>query len=342
MNYLQHIKRHLTVQTAGHIVMLAFAAASLANVESFFAALHPGLPALSWGLGIALGIGLVVMAGLLSGMVWDWRDQRFLVVLIVTTGLALLSGGIQAAAYAAHMANLYAAMIVGMALPVVGELGVALAVSAYSQAQRRQRMADAQAQLADGVRSEIGAAIAAIDKSKIEAQVNRAAGIVTREIVDATILDMIDELRRNRQGKATAIEQADQATEQPTKPATPPVAQPDAAKDKQDPQIEQPKAPVMNTLDLANAQRQAILEYRQQRILNILSEHLTLGVNALHNLLGGEETCSRGTLNNDLKALAEQGKVYNADRKWHLISAIRTELPAPAVPVLNGHSHSHA
>lgn len=339
MNVLQHIKRHLTVQLAGHIVMAAFAAASLANVEAFFETLHPGLPALSWGLGVALGIGLVVMAGLLSGMVWDWHDSRFLVVLVVTTGLALLSGGIQAAAYAAHMQNIYAACTVGLALPIVGELGVALAVSAFNQAQRRLRMADAQAQLADGVRTEIGAAIAAIDKSKIEAQVNRAAAIVTREIVDATILDMIDELRRNRQGKPTEIEQTDPTNVQPAKPTAPTNAQPDAASDDQDCQIEQPTSPQMNTLDLANAQRQADIEHRRQRIMNILSEHLTLGVNALHNLLGGDATCSRGTLNNDLKALAETGSVYNADRKWHIISAIRTELPAPAVPVLNGHSH---
>lgn len=341
MNRLQHIKRHLTVQTAGHIVMLAFAAASLANVESFFATLHPGLPALSWGLGIALGIGLVVMAGLLSGMVWDWYDSRFLVVLLVTAGLALLSGGIQAAAYAAHMENIAAAVIVGLALPVIGELGVALAVSAYSQAQRRQRMADAQSQLADGVRSEIGAAIAAIDKSKIEAQINRAAGIVTKEIVDATILDMIDELRRNRQGKSAEIEQPDPPVEQPATPTAQPTAQPEAAKDEQDSQIEQPKPPMMTTLDLANAQRQADIEQRRQHVLNILSEHLTLGVSELHNLLGGEEVCSRGTLNNDLKALAAEGKVYNADRKWHILSAIRTDLPSVATPTTNGLNGHH-
>lgn len=332
--FTNHIKRHLTVQTAGHVVMCAFAAASLANVESFFAYLHPGLPALSWGLGVALGVGLVVMAGLLSGMVWDWRDARFEVVLGVTAGLALLSGGIQAAAYATHMKSLIAACVVGLALPIVGELGVALAVSAYVQAQRRQRMADAQAQLADGVRSEIGAAIAAIDKSKIEAQVNRAAGIVTREIVDATILDMIDELRRNRQGKIADIEQTQPPIEQPSKS----IEQSEAPKDIQDNRVgHSPKT----VLDAFNVQRQAEIEQRRQQVLNILSEHLTLGVTELHNLLGGNEVCTRSTLNNDLNALAEAGQVYNADRKWHIVSAIRVDLPALVAPTTNGLNGHH-
>lgn len=287
------IKRHFTVQTAGHVVMLAFAFASLANVESFFAHLHPGLPALSWGLGIALGIGLVVMAGLLSGMVWDWNDPRFQVVLIVTTGLALLSGGIQAAAYAAHMESMIAAVIVGLALPCVGELGVALAVSAYQQSMRRQRMNNAQDMLADGVRGQIGEAIAQIDKSKIEAQVNRAASIVTREIVDATIHDMIAELRRNRQVNTDMA-----------KPVTDDLTQ------------ESLETPLINTeIDeftqrMTDAKRKKSTD-RQITLLEILRDEFNgMDADTLNKTeLGDRLGCTRQTIGKDLEALSAAGKI---------------------------------
>jgi biotin operon repressor len=290
---MKNIAKHLTVQTAGHFVMMSFALASLANVESFFAHLHPGLPALSWGLGIALGIGLVVMAGLLSGMVWDWEDRRFQVVLTVTTGLALLSGGIQAAAYSAHMQSKIASVIVGLSLPVVGELGVALAVSAYQQAMRRQRMNDAQAMLADGVRSQIGEAIAQIDKSKIEAQVNRAASIVTREIVDATIHDMITELQRNREKVALEINTTrGDLTPEPS------------------------ETTVINTENndfaqkMTDAKRKKSME-RQNALLDILrNEFNGLTADALNKTeLGNRLGCTRQTISTDLESLQTSGQL---------------------------------
>lgn len=288
---MNKIRRHLTVQTAGHIVMMAFALASLANVESFFAHLHPGLPVLSWGLGVALGIGLVVMAGLLSGMVWDWNDPRFQVVLVVTTGLALLSGGIQAAAYSAHMQSRIASVIVGLALPCVGELGVALAVSAYQQAMRRQRMSDAQTMLADGVRGQIGEAISQIDKSKIEAQVNRAASIVTREIVDATIHDMITELRRSREKTSDEFNTNGDDL-------TPEV-------------LEKPLINTENTgfaQKMADAKRKKSTD-RQNTLLGILRDEFNgMESEALNKTeLGNRLGCTRQTISADLDALQRTG-----------------------------------
>lgn len=220
--YFTTIKHHANVQTAGHLVMFAFAAASLANVEAFFAHLHPGLPALSWGLGIALGLGLVVMAGLLSGMTWAWKDPQFCVVAAVTAGLAVLSGCIQGAAYAGHMQNIIAAYVLGLALPVVGELGVALAVSAYTQSQRRQRMTDAQSQLADGIRAQIGDAVATIDPAKIKAQVERAANVITRAVVDHTVADMLAALDTGNTQNVTLMDtQGTPITDH--EPTTPPI-----------------------------------------------------------------------------------------------------------------------
>ena len=86
------------------------------------------------------------------------------------------------------------------------------------------------------------------------------------------------------------------------------------------PNIAQPVVQTDNTVE------QSIVQRRDQ-ILNILTEHISLGVSELHKMIGGDDVCSRGTLNNDLKALADDGKCHNADRKWHVgpeISAIQT------------------
>ena len=316
MNMYQHIKKHLNVQTAGHVVMSAFAAASLANVESFFATLHPGLPALSWGLGIALGLGLVVMAGLLSGMMWDWRDARFVVVLSVTAGLALLSGGIQGAAYDAHMQSILAAYTLGLALPVIGELGVALAVSAYSQAQRRQRMADAQTQLADGVRAQIGEAVATIDAAKVRAQVERAAALITKAIVDSTVDDMLSDLHRGR----TIVRTDDSAHQITTNGAD-----------------DTPAFGPQN-LPAANDARQQMVVERRAAIVQLCESYGAMGAPDLVKRLREDRAivASAQTVRDDCNALVDAGQLVASGRKWDALRTISTTLPTTPAPVLNG------
>lgn len=314
---MHSLRKHLTAQHAAHAVMLSFAVASLANVESFFAHLHPGLPALSWGLGIALGLGLVVMAGLLSGMVADLNDSRFRVVLTVTTGLALLSGGIQAAAYAAHMKSALAAVVVGMALPCIGELGVALAVSAYNQAQRRQRMNNAQDQLADGVRSQIGDAIANIDKSKIEAQVNRAASVVTRMVVDSTVNSMIAEMSRDMKVDHAAVQPAD-VTPAPFNIESPaPIvntvdpSHAPSCNGELTPELTPDLTPTVNFADRMAKAKTAKAVRRQQELLSILMTEFNGQPSDMLNKteLGERLGATRQTIGKDIEQLIAQRRL---------------------------------
>lgn len=327
MNTYQHIKKHLNVQLAGHCVMTAFAAASLANVESFFAHLHPGLPALSWGLGVALGLGLVVMAGLLSGMIWNWTDSRFQVVAGTGAALALLSGGIQGAAYDAHMANSIAAYVLGLSLPVVGELGVALAVSAYTQTQRRQRMTDAQNQLAEGVRSMIGEAVTTIDPTKVRSQVERAAAVITREIVDATVADMIADLQRGRTVGLTG----DDSYHQPADKAD------DAHQITTNGDDETPGFGPQN-LGRANDARQQMVMERRVAIVQLCESYGAMAAPDLMQRLRDDRgmVASAQTVRDDCNTLVTEGKLILVGRKWDVQRPISTTLPAQPSPVLHG------
>lgn len=331
MNYLQSIKQFFTNKTIVHASMLAFAVTSTLNIAGFFLATHHHwLVAASAGL--ALGAGLMAVSVYLSRQEFG-QGISFWTLLISTVAMAVLSGQIQSMAYQLHGLDAFTARLLGYAPPFVAEVLLALSVSLAERTERERAQRDSKQFIKDSVAESMTSAFRNVDASRIQKHIEKQVDGVIRAFVDDALGEMLAELNNGQQPATPTVVQ-------PTTPTDSLLVQPPTTTDVQEPQIEQPKAPVMNTLDLANAQRQAAIEQRRQRIMNILSEHLTLGVNALHSLLGGEKVCSRGTLNNDLNDLAKQGKVYNADRKWHIISAIRTELPAPAVPVLNGHSHA--
>ncbi|MGD9729257.1 MAG: hypothetical protein AB7L09_24730 [Nitrospira sp.] len=332
MNHLQFIKQFLTNKTIVHAAMLAFAVTSTLNIAGFFMATHHHwLVAASAGL--ALGAGLMAVSVYLSRQEFG-KGLSFWTLLVSTVAMAVLSGQIQSMAYQLHGLDGFTARLLGYAPPFVAEVLLALSVSLAERTERERAQRDSKQFIKDSVAESMTSAFRNVDASRIQKHIEKQVDSVIRAFVDDALGEMLAELNNGRQPDDTNIVQ-------PIAPVDSNVVQPPIPTNDQDSQIEQPKAPMMTTLDLANAQRQADIEQRRQHVLNILSEHLTLGVSELHNLLGGEEVCSRGTLNNDLKALAAEEKVYNADRKWHIISAIRTDLPSVATPTTNGLNGHH-
>lgn len=189
MSKLKQIKaKHL-----GHAIMVTFAGASLFNIKDFIYAMHPN-EWLAWTLAVALAAGLVVFSALLSEA--RWRSTGFYVTLVVVAGLTVVSGFIQGGAYSRAIG--WPGWAMGFAMPLFGELGASLALSIYAKEQQARSMDEAQKQLSDGVRKTIIEALSNVDRAKVEAQVNRAVTIITREMVDASIHDMIAELRSGR------------------------------------------------------------------------------------------------------------------------------------------------
>lgn len=190
------MKYLFSARFATHLLMIAFAVASLGNIKDFFMTLHAGFQ-VAWGLGVALGGALVIMAALLSEMTWNPRDARFRVVGGVTLSLALLSGSIQSWAYSKHDIGTLAAIGLGFSLPVIGELGLSFALSAYNKAMANRRVEEAQNKLANGVRDMISAAVESIDRAKVQAQVDRATNVIVRAVVDNVVSGMLAELQSN-------------------------------------------------------------------------------------------------------------------------------------------------
>lgn len=322
-NFSTTVRKVATVEHLVDLVMVVFALASIGNVSEYMVkAGHNVVTA--YGVGVALGLGLVAISIMLARVPTD-DGRTFASMLVATLAVGLLSGTVQALAYYDHSANVWTACLKGYGFPLVGEclLAVAMAMHTASERKRRARMAD------DGMEERINDAIsdalANIDIAGMQSYIEKQAGLILKHKMAEIVARRTGQLDN---GFVQPPQLIDNANVQPVAPG-----------DVQKPQIEQTPAPTLNSLELANEQRQAEIEQRRSHIMNIMSEYMTLGVSELHKLLGGDEVCSRGTLNNDLKALADANMVYNADRKWHIVSAVSVELPTMAAPVLNGHSH---
>lgn len=291
MNKLKQIKaKHL-----GHAIMVTFAGASLFNIKDFIYAMHPN-EWLAWTLAGALAAGLVVFAAILSET--RWRSTGFYVTLAVVAGLTAISGAIQGAAYA-HAVGL-AGWAMGIAMPLFGELGASLALSIYAKEQQARSMDEAQKQLSDGVRKTIIDALSNIDRAKVEAQVNRAVAVITREMVDASIHDMITEMRSGR--SVQSVVQLDTPTVQQitleSTPNTPNLVNLDT----------NPVQPVVqkSALELANEKRKAEKLDAMRIVLGAYHQNPDASLRDVAGLVSR----SPETIRNWLKDLEGQGVVH--------------------------------
>jgi hypothetical protein len=313
MNKVDHITKFFhrniaTVPTFGHLVMLSCAIASYENIHDFFKVLH-GSDVVAVGLGIAVGAALVLSAALLAGMGGDWRNPRLQLIATVTTLLALLSGGIQGASYAAHGLWWLWAGLIGLALPVVGELGIALAVSAYEQEQKAKRLAAADDQVEERINGAVDLALSDIDMSSTKKDIEAAA----RKIVK----NKLDTLLARRIGAPMPPSGNDETAESNH------VANWGAAK-----------------LPEANAARQQAQAERQRSIVELLTTCGALTTSEIVARLADDfaVTTSERTVRADLSTLADAGQVGKSGRQWWA-QAMIAELPEPAVIHTNGKAH---
>lgn len=289
--------------------MVACAVASFDNVRSFFAAIHAtGL--IATGLGVAIGAALVMAAGLLSGMGNDWRNPRFQLVGAVTLLLALLSGGVQAAAYFAHGLSLWAAVALGLSLPVVGELGVSLAVAAYEQEQKAKRLAAADDQVEEKINAAVDLALSDIDMSNAKRDIEAAA----RKIVK----NKLDTLLARRIGAPMPPPGNDETANSNHSAAFGP-----------------------NKLPEANEARQRLAGDRQRAIVELISSFGPLTTTNLVQRLQDDRgiAASERTVRGDCSQLEAAGELVKDGRKWAAPLAIATTLPEPVAIYANGHTN---
>lgn len=194
--------RRWTSDHVAHAIPLFFCLLSLQNIQEFFYTLHPNVY-ISWAAGLALGFGLLWQAIKLSDMAWDMQDRQYVTVLITTVAFALVSGGIQAAAYSKYMWLVFA-IPVGLALPTVGEVGVALSIAAHRQAVRARRVAHMQDELSDEMRLAMFDAIHTMNRRKLQDEVEAGAIAFARALIANTNQAMIADLQHGQTVRVVA------------------------------------------------------------------------------------------------------------------------------------------
>lgn len=317
---------NLSFKTLAHAVMIAFAGASLGNVRAFLVtAGHP--VEVAWALGIALGAALVTVSIMLSHL--DRRADASAWLWLLATGCLLggVSGAVQAAEYARHLPMGWA-ILLGFSIPLGGEVLLALGVSSYGRARERERFRNVAALVEGAVVSRLEDAIGSLDAEAIHKHVERTITGLARQAVT------------NVAAQASAFYSMSNVQSDDVQRSMIDVQPPLNVKTPQSNVVNVESVPNQTTaLDKANAERQQTIEQRRVTVLNILRSVGSASVAQIAEQLG-DNAPSRGTLTTDLNALADDGRVFNQDRKWHVLSAT-IAIPDPVIAT-NGHSKAEA
>jgi len=175
------MKHLFTIEGMAHSVMIAFAAASLSNVAQFFLSSGHTAPT-AWALGVALGGVLVACSIMLTSVDRQANRQEFKLLVIAATAAALVSGGIQSAEYAKHL-PMWAAVLLGVSLPLLGEVLLALAVAGFIRARAGEEFRNVGALVESSVVAILKDSVATMDRSAIEKHVERSINGLARQAV---------------------------------------------------------------------------------------------------------------------------------------------------------------
>jgi hypothetical protein len=135
-------------------------------------------------LGAALGGVLVIVSIMLTHTDRHASPQSFNWLTIVALGLGLISGSVQSAEYATHL-HIAWAIVLGFGVPLFGEVGLAMATSEYTKAQKRERFRSVSATIENAVADRLEAAISELDPAAIKKHVERTVNALARQAVDS-------------------------------------------------------------------------------------------------------------------------------------------------------------
>ncbi|TXG77457.1 hypothetical protein E6Q11_02725 [Candidatus Dojkabacteria bacterium] len=165
------MRKYLTIESSTHVLIALFTLTSWANIRAFLidAGHDPVAAALLSG---ALGAALAVISLALTKIDLATERPTFNALVTVGAGLALLSGALQASEYSRHLSTVWAVAL-GFGTPVLGEIGLSLASSLFSKAQRRSELRAVNARIEAAIVGNLDQAIASFDPSTIQKRIDK-------------------------------------------------------------------------------------------------------------------------------------------------------------------------
>jgi hypothetical protein len=257
------MKHFFSLHTLAHGLAFAFAAGSFANIRHYLAGAGHGHEA-AIIIGGSLGLSLVVSSVMLARTDRDASPKSFWSILAVGIGFGLVSGWLQTAEYAKHLAQ-PAAAILGYGIPLLGEVGLSLAVNEYTKGQDRERFRSVSQTIERAVADQLEAAVAEFDPTPIRRHVDRTLITLSRAAVDSVSAQAIQFYQSAPSTEPTTPSFIEHSTETPSIQTDQPARTIEQAGNVQnsDPNTDQ------NNLDTVNAKRKADKQAAQAAMLDI-------------------------------------------------------------------------
>lgn len=293
------VSRWLTIEHLVHGVMIVFALASVGNLVEFMSHGHNLVTA--WGVGLALGGGLVAVSIMFTKV--DIHDRgTFWPMLAAMLAMGVLSGWMQTIAYSAT-GTLWIAALQGFGFPLVGECLLAYASAMFTHSERKRRQAQADDAIEQRIADAIDEAMQSIDVSGARKHVEKAADRIVKSKMDALLAKRI---------------------------GTIPPAEPAASQD-----IADNHKPSVSEL---NEARQRLAHERQRAITELIGGYGPLSTTELVTKLAEDRNiqASERTVRADCSQLEATGQLVKDGRRWAQPMAIASLLPAQPVATVNG------
>lgn len=336
------LSKGLTIEHFVDGVMVIFALASVGNVSEYMIA-HGHNHVTAYGVGIALGFGLVAASILLARLApSDGRPFWFMLVAVSVFGL--LSGTVQSFAYLEHRpGDPFAAYLQGFGFPLVGECLLAVAMSVYTEAQKQKRLNASDDQLNERINEFLNKSLDDVDLSKLAQYIERQVGLIVRNKIDALVAQRLAQneiVRTNDQvgrSEDPVVRNGGTVgrTEEPVGRTEEPIVRNSPNQDAQDDHITTKNDAKLGE---ANDAKQRKLCERREAIVRMVETFGPMSAPELVEKLG--EDCgikaSAQTVRDDCALLVEESKLVVDGRKWSRIAVV---VPTPVEFSTNGHSH---
>ena len=183
------MKKIIKLESLIHAVMVTFAIASMFNISTYLSSSHDII--MSWALGISLSFGLVGLSIVLSRIDMN-NKQLFFKMLAATILVCLLSGLLQTLSYQQHGQNIVLSSIFGFGFPFVAELVLALAISAFDEDRKQQKIRTAGEDWGNKAAIVIADTLSRYDDSLIQNHINDKVSEVVRQKVDSVMDKLLD------------------------------------------------------------------------------------------------------------------------------------------------------
>jgi hypothetical protein len=180
---MKNIKSIFTIEHLVDGAMIVFALTSVGNIAEYMNSSGHN-PITSYGAACALGLGLVAISILLA-RVSPSDKGTFWFMLSATVAVAVLSGAVQSKAYLKHgPADPLAAYLFGFGFPVIGECLLALAMSVYTEGQKRKRLNASDDAMNERINQFLNESLDNVDLSKMATHIERQVFAIVRNKID--------------------------------------------------------------------------------------------------------------------------------------------------------------